>query len=239
MYRYFLLLGLLALLAACNNEQNSSVVQLAISAQGEMKVVPDMASINISLGCTNKDVNRARACTGSALDEVFSLLQENQLGKNDYHTSILTLEKEYDWKRSSRVFTGYKASTTLTVVFRDLEVMSRVMNKILQMDRAEVYGLSYSHSKYAELSQQAYLIALDNAEKLAGEIKKKQKASTIELVTISNMDTQIGGVVEKNYADGLARAKMANEVAQSPSVAINPGELVLVKNIYVTYRMLN
>ncbi|TXI91938.1 MAG: DUF541 domain-containing protein [Neisseriales bacterium] len=51
---------------------------------------------------------------------VVALLQKNNIPAKDYSTSSFSIQSQYDYSSGERVFTGYKASQSLTVTLRSL-----------------------------------------------------------------------------------------------------------------------
>lgn len=221
-------------LYGCNQSDNAKSVLVNLMASGEIQLVPDMASIKVNVSCTNKDLSKSNECTKKNIADLFALLNEHDVEKKDYHSSSINLEKEFIWKNNSRVFIGYKSSSTVNVIFKDLEAMGAVIAKMMQMESAKVYGLDYSHSQLGAYSNKAHLKALDNATSLADEIKTKLGAKSVEVLKISNVSAGIDSpkpvLLEK---DAISSFRSGSTSA----IQINPGSLSLIKNIYVQYRV--
>ncbi|MFC1588831.1 SIMPL domain-containing protein [Pseudomonadota bacterium] len=221
-------------LLGCNQSNDTKSVVVNLMASGEIQLVPDMAGINVNVSCTNQDLSSSSECIKQSIASLFDLLDEHKVDKQDYHSSSINLEKEFSWKNNSRVFTGYKASSTVNVSFKDLDAMSSVLAKVMLMNSATVYGLNYSHSQLESYSNQAYLKALDNAATLAEEIKTKLSARSVEIFKISNINVGFDGPKPLQ----LEKAEVASLRANAPSpIQINPGILKLIKNIYVQYHV--
>ena len=221
------------LLSACNHSTSDNSVLLNISASGEIELVPDMASVTISIGCTNKDITVSNECAMQNIDKLFALFDEYEISKDDYHSSRVNLEKSYRWRNNSNVFDGYLSSSTVSVKFNDMDVMSKAITKILAMKNAEVFGLNYSHSKIDSIANEAYLKALGNARKLAEDIKLELKGKSISVLEVSNIDNKFRTTANKKVLrSAMAESRLDNSAA---SIQINPGMLKLVKDIHVLY----
>ena len=219
-------------LFGCNKSDNVKHILVNIKASGEIRLVPDIASLEVNISCTNKDLSKSNDCTKNNIDELFSLLSEYKVDKDDYHSSRINLEKEYIWKKDSQVFNGYKSSSTINILFKNLEIMSAVITKIMTMKNAEVYNLSYSHSKIESFANNAYLKALDNSKTLADEIKNKLTGKSVEVSKISNVSDRFGSL----ESGMLEKKELSSFRSNEPStIQINPGALKLIKDIYVQY----
>lgn len=230
MKRIVFLIIVLSLLG-CNKSDNRNPVLLNVQASGEIEIVPDIATITVNVSCTNKDLSKSNDCTKKSIDELFILFNEHKISKKDYHSSRINLEKEYTWKNNSQVFSGYKSSGAINILFKDLGIMSKVLTKIMTMRNVEVFNLNYSHSDIDSLANNAYLEALDNSKKLANEIKIKLRGKSIIVLEISNVNNRFSSH-ESKYSD--KEIQSLKERAAS-TIQINPGALRLIKDIYVLY----
>lgn len=123
-----------------------------------------------------------------SINQLFELLNKYKISNEDFHSSRINLEKEYVWRKNSQVFTGYRSSGTIDILFKDLENMSKVLTKTMLMRNVGVSNLNYSHSNIDALVINAYLEALDNSKKLASKIKNKLQARSVEILEVSNID---------------------------------------------------
>lgn len=222
-------------LLSCNDVGNKEPVHLNIKASGEVEVVPDIASITADVSCTNKDLAKSNDCASRSINELFALLNEHKILKEDYHSSRINLEKEYIWRKNSQIFHGYKSSSSIDILFKDLDVMSKVLTKAMLMKNIEISNLNYSHSDIDKLTNNAYLKALDNSKVLANEIKNKLDGKSIEIVEISNAGN-INSIYK--YENKLEKGMLDSfSSREASSIQINPGSLKLIKDIYVLYRV--
>lgn len=220
-------------LFGCNKSDDVKSILVNIEASGEVELVPDMASIVVSVSCTNKDLSQSTECTKMSIDELFGLLNEHNIDKDDYHSSRIDLEKEYIWENNSQVFNGYRSSSTITILFRNLETMSVVITKIMMMKDASLSNLNYSHSEIDSYANNAYLQALDNSKTLANEIKDKVGGKSVEVLQISNIreDFSVRG------SDTLKEKTTRYRSEEPLNIPVNPGALKIIKNIYVQYKI--
>lgn len=233
--RWLAFITLSLALAGCQTAENKDTIVLNLSSSGEVKVVPDMASLLATISCTNKNLTFSTNCTKRGIDTLFQLLEQNGVEKKDYHSSRIELEKEYTWRNNSNVFNGYKSSSTISMVFRDLDAMGQVITQTMTMKDVSLYGLSYSHSKIDDLVQQAYLLALDNTNQLAEKMKEKTGGKSLEIMEIMNTTgdfvTQVT-TKQLEKREGIVAAR-----TRSAPIQINPGELTLTKEVQVLYRV--
>ena len=223
-------------LIGCGNSEYKKSVLLNISASGDIEVIPDIASITVNVSCLDKNLNNSNTCTKKRIKKLFKLFEQHKILTKDYHSSRVNLTKEYTWRKNSQVFAGYKSSSTINVLFRDLENMSKTLTKTMLMKNIDISNLNYSHSNIDSLANDAYLEAMNNSNRLVNKIKDKLKGQSVEIIEISNTSNEFSSIESKGYEADSYRSKAVrkNEIS---TIQINPGSLKLIKNIYVLYRM--
>ncbi|MDH5784076.1 MAG: SIMPL domain-containing protein [Chromatiales bacterium] len=222
-------------LLGCQGEEPSDFLLLNLASNGEVKLIPDMASMSATISCTDKVIERSADCTKRAITNLFQLLDKHGIKKEDYHSTRINLEKEHTWRNNSHIFVGYKSSSTISMVFRDLDAMSQVITAALTMKSVELSGLNYSHSQIDEMSQQAYLNALDTSRELAEKMQEKLGGKSLVVMEVNNSGQNFvtrvpAGLMKREMAQGFA------DTATSP-IQINPGELTLAKEVNVLYKV--
>lgn len=222
-------------LIGCDNSDHKKSILLNISATGEIEIIPDIASITINVSCLSKNLVKSNNCTKNRIDKLFTLLEQHKTLKKDYHSSRVNLEKEYVWRKNSNIFAGYKSSSTVNILFRDLESMSKVLTKTMLMKNINVSNLNYSHSNIDLLANDAYLAAIKNSKTLVNKIKDNLNGQSVEILEISNSSNAFSGIESKGY-EANNKGIMARK-REISTIQINPGSLKLSKNIYVLYRM--
>jgi uncharacterized protein YggE len=232
MKKLFYIIVVLSLFG-CNGSNDVRSIPVNIEASGEIEVLPDMASIAVNVSCTDKDLSKSTECTKMSIDKLFALLNEHHINRDDYHSSRIDLEKEYIWQNNSQVFNGYRSSSTINIVFRNLETLSVVITKIMTMKDASLNNLNYSHSELDAFASKAYLKAFDDSKMLADEIKNKLGGKSVEVSQISNIGEDFG----IHESDAL-KEKSLRYAANGPStIQVNPGVLKIMRRIYVQYKI--
>lgn len=235
--RGFAWIAFIFALAGCQADTERDFMLLNLSSSGEVRLIPDMASMSATISCTDKNIDRSTDCAKRGINALFQLLEQNGIKREDYHSSRIELEKEHTWRNDSYIFKGYKSSSTISILFRDLDAMAQVITGAMTMKEVELSGLDYSHSQIDALSQQAYLNALDNGRQLAEKIREKLGGTSMEIIEVNNTRsdfvTQVSEIKLEQYA-ATATSRSRDNV--SP-IQINPGELTLQKELNVLYKV--
>lgn len=219
------------LLISCNPEKNYKTILLRTS--GIVEVAPDEASLSLNLSCVDKNIEQAKTC----LLNISSRLNEDMINfkipKEDILTTNVNLNKDYIWVNNSNIFNGYLASTTTRVKIRDLTILDKIYTKLLSNENLTIGSLTYNHSKLDSINEVAYLIALENANKMADKILSRLPEKNKTITRISNFE--IPGS-EINPEPGLRN--LEKSVAQDQSLlTVNIGNILTEKYLYVEFKI--
>lgn len=219
------------LLISCNSGNDYKTILLKTS--GSVEIAPDEASIIINASCINKDIKQAKSC----LIDITSSLNDDLLNfgiqKEDILTTNVNLSKDYIWTNNSEVFNGYRASTTTSVIVRDLKILDKLYSNLLSNDKLGIGSLTYGHSKMDSINNVAYLKALENANKLADQILSQLPEKNKSIMQVSNFEISGSEIKpENNYVKFEAA-----EALDKSNLTINFGNMVAVQQLYVEYKI--
>lgn len=117
---------------------------LNLSAHGEAKVAPDMATI--TLGVMTEAPTAAQAMTANAerMREVAAALRKAGIAEKDIQTSNLNLNPQYRHvENEAPQVVGYQASNNVTVTVHDLARLGRTVDATVAAGANQVYGISF------------------------------------------------------------------------------------------------
>lgn len=208
---------------------SSKMKTFMIESVGKVETMPNEASFYINLSCVDKSVAAAKECIVKQSNELMARLLAHGLKKEDIQTNNISLDKSYSWTNNTRVFEGYRSSTSLTVKVRDLDKLDVIYTDLLENEHLDLGGLSYSHSDMENLKNQAYVNALKKAdvlaEKLLAELPEKNK----EVLKIGNVQITSSNPVAQDTRMMYAKAEDAG------SIAISTGMITIQATLYIEY----
>jgi uncharacterized protein YggE len=120
---------------------------LNISAYGETKVRPDMATI--TLGVLTEAPTAAAAMQGNAtrMNGVVAALRRGGIAERDIQTSGLSLNPQYRYEQNrAPALIGYQASNLVTVTVRDLARLGPAVDATVGAGANQVQGISFGLS---------------------------------------------------------------------------------------------
>jgi uncharacterized protein YggE len=134
---------------------------LNLSAYGETKLAPDMATIG--LGVTTEAAQAAEAMTASAqrMSQVIAALKRGGIAERDIQTSQISLEPQYRYESNQPPkLTGYRASNQVTVIVRDLSRLGAAVDATVGAGANQVGGVSFGLADPAAAENTARKLAV-------------------------------------------------------------------------------
>jgi hypothetical protein len=152
----------------------------------EIKLAPDMLTVSIGVDTLDKDPLKSQAENDKAVKTILALAKQLGIAPEDVETGCVSLrQKETPDARGVPFLEGYAASTTVTIVLRDLTKYNLLVTGSLKAGANRVGNLSFGCSREQEKRREARLAAItaakQKAEDLAGQLGQKLgKPTSIE-----------------------------------------------------------
>jgi len=117
---------------------------LNLSAYGETRVQPDMASISLGVTAEAKTAAEAMAADAQRMSQVMAALKAAGIPAKDIQTSNLNLNAQYAYAQNEQPrLTGYQASNQVTVVIHDLARLGAAVDATVNAGANQVNGISF------------------------------------------------------------------------------------------------
>ncbi len=117
---------------------------LSLSAYGEARVDPDMATITLGVENQAPTAGEAMAANSAQMNRVVAALKKAGLEPRDLQTSNLSLNPQYVYEQNQPPkLTGYQASNQLTVTVRDLGKIGPVVDAVVAAGATNVSQISF------------------------------------------------------------------------------------------------
>ena len=221
---------------------NSSYAQeikntLSLSSEGEVCVIPNIATINLNLETKNKDISIAKNTILEESKKLNKLLQKKGVATDHIQTTNLSLRKEYRWHNSKRIFDGYKANISTKIKVTDLNKLATIYTELLDNTYININGLNYNHSDIKKLQNQAYIKALENSNQLAKQLTTTAGYENCSIISISTNGNNNYHPQPVAYRAKGAMAMMDEAVEMDSPAQVNPGQIKIIKKLQVIYEM--
>lgn len=230
----------LLIMGSCQNHPtvvSGKFKTIMIKSFGEAETLPDMATFYIDLNCLDRSVKASKNCLVDKSNELSDKLQSFGIDKNDILTTAVNMNKSYTWRNNSRIFEGYRSSTSVFVKVRNIDKLDEIYTELLEHRDLDLGGLQYSHSKLDSLKNEAYVDALKKSEVLAEKLLSELPESEKEILKIGNVEIsssmpEPGQLREENEYDMEEVAVAKNRV-----VAINKGTVLINATLFIEYQI--
>jgi len=121
--------------------QTISGTVLDVSAQGESRRTPDVATVSAGVVTQAGDAAGAMRETATKMDRVIAALKRAGIADKDLRTASISLQPQYRYADNQPpVITGYQASNTVTVKFRDIGKSGAVLDALVATGANQING---------------------------------------------------------------------------------------------------
>ena len=120
---------------------------LNLSAYGETRIAPDMASINLGVNTEALTAGAAMQANATQMSRITAALKKAGVADKDVQTSNLNLSAQYDYVQNQPPkLRGYQASNQVTVMVHDLARLGSAVDATVAAGANQVNGISFGLS---------------------------------------------------------------------------------------------
>ena len=194
-----------------------SATSLNLSATGEVRTAPDMATLSLGVQSTAPTAAAAMSGNAAQMDRILATLKGEGLTARDIQTSRLTLNPQYVYQQGQPPrLTGYQASNTLTIDEHDLDHLGRLVDEAVAAGATNVDQISFGLADPSEVKNEARVKAVHALEAKA---QLYANAAGYRLGRLVNL-------TEESAAEpSPPRPMMAVAVRAEPSTPVEAGEI--------------
>jgi len=204
---------------------------IAISAEGKVTALPDIAAISIGVMTEKKTVAEAQKENTAKMDAIIAKVKEIGVAPEDIKTTTYSIYPQYDWIANRQVERGFQVSQSIDVKVRDLTKIGDILAAAGELGANQVGGVNFTIDDPEELRQQARLEALENAK---GKAQELADAAGVRLGRIVGFSEDPGYVPPPVFYDRAADGFGAG----GASPKIEPGSQEVAVNVTVIYEIL-
>jgi uncharacterized protein YggE len=205
---------------------------LNVSAQGETKVAPDMATIHLGVQTEAATAAEAIRLNANKMSRVIAALKSGGLADREIQTSNLSLNPQYVYQENLPPrLTGYQASNQVVITVRELSRLGQIVDATVNAGADNVGGISFGIDNPDPAEDAARLDAVRALNAKADLYAKAMGYRVARLVTMSE-----GG----GYSPVpppmpmMARAESAKYDA---GTQVAPGEMNVRVDVSATYEL--
>ena len=192
---------------------------LNLSATGEVKIAPDMATITFGVVTEAPTAQEAMALNATRMTQVATALRRAGLSERDIQTSGLNLSAQYDYQENQPPkLRGYQATNRVTVNINDLTKVGTTADAVVAAGVNQIDGISFGLKDPKTAENQARRLAV---QALQSKAQLYADALGVQLGGIRSLN-EGGGYTPQPPMPVFAMARMS---AGSDSTPVSAGEL--------------
>lgn len=211
---------------------------LRLTGDGQVKAVPDTASISAGIVTDARDAKSALAANSAAMNKLFAQLKERGIADRDIRTSnfnIAPVYAPYDPKKPrppQRRIVGYQVSNGVTVRVRNLPSLGGLIDDMTVAGANRMNGISFFVDKTDNLLEEARRKAMADVRRKADLYATGLGVSLKRVLTINENVSQPG------QPRPLMRSMSAMSKAGAREAApVAAGEHVLSVTVSVSWEL--
>ncbi len=148
---------------------------IQVTGQGEVKVKPDVALINLGVEAQAKTAAEARSQAAQAMSQVLEALRSSGVAEKDIRTYQFTIQpvREYDREAKREILLGFRVTNLVTAKVREMDEVGGILDAVVEAggDFIRVQGISFQVENpkpfYAQARKEAMAEAMAKAQELA------------------------------------------------------------------------
>ncbi|NUO78125.1 SIMPL domain-containing protein [Lysobacter sp. 5GHs7-4] len=206
---------------------------LSVSAESEVKRVPDIAVISTGVVTQAADANGAMRANADQMAKVVAAIKAAGIADRDIQTSGVNLNPQYRYAENQPpVITGYQASNTVNLTVRDIAKLGKILDALVATGANQINGPTF------DIDDKVKAVAYDEARR--GAVEKAQARAEMYAKTLGMKVRRIVSISEGGRFNppvpmmAMARMEKAGAAADT---SISPGESALSVNLDVVFEL--
>lgn len=200
---------------------------ISVAGSGKVTVVPDMATVNLGVTIQRETAKGARDAGAQAMTKVVAAIKALGIAEKDITTSMVSLNPVYDYKSNVQKITGYQLDNTVSIVVRDLDKVSAVLDDSVAAGATTVNGISFDVADRTGAEAKARVAAITDAKAKADALAG---AAAVSITGVSSIAESVSTPIWYSRDMGLAAGAAAD--AATP---ILPGSTDITITVNVVY----
>ena len=204
---------------------------IAISGQGKITSIPDIASVEVGLLTEKKDVKSAQKENTEKMNRLIANLKSLGVESKDIQTSYYNIYPQYDWPDGKQVLRGYQVNQGVSVKIRNLEKIGDVLAAAGENSANQVSGLSFNIDDPETLRQEARVKALENAKEKAEALAEVAGVKLGKIVSFSEYSESPVPMYKSMDAYGIGGG------GEAAAPTVESGSMDVIVNVTVNYEI--
>lgn len=207
-------------------QEIKQIPQISVTGEGKIKVVPDQASISISLETKGTNAGDVKKENDKKIDAILKFIKKSNIAKEDFQTQRVSLNPNYDYEKKKH---NYIAIQTIQILLKDLSKYDELMEGIVEQGINRIDNVTFQSSKLAQYQSEARKLAMKEAKLKAEDYVSVLGQKVGRAMTISDNS-------QPYYPQPVFAMKtMAMESNDAPRETLAVGEINIIANVNVSF----
>ena len=189
------------------NAQGAAIVstvsgtRLDVSATGEVSRIPNLAIISAGVQTLQPTATAAIEDNATRMERVRAALKRAGIADRDVQTSSINLNPEYRYvENQPPVLTGYRASNTVNVKFRDLKRSGAILDALVREGANQLNGPSLTIDQPEAAYDEARVEAIAVGQRRAELYARALGTRVVRILSISESGASVPGPMPIAFA---------------------------------------
>lgn len=210
---------------------HNDAATIMVSAQADVRIAPDMATINAGVVTQANTADAAMKDNRAKMSAVFEALKKAGVADKDMQSAGITINPQYHYAENQPpVVTGYQASNTVNVALRDMSAIGSVIDALVSQGVNQLNGPTFDVEDKDTALNEARTKAVAKARERA---KLYADAAGVKISRLQNLSEQSMLMPQTPYP----MMKMAAMDSAGSATPVAPGEVMLSITIAMTYEI--
>ena len=209
-----------------HGQEMKQVPQISVSGEGKVKVIPDQASISISLETKGTNAEEVKKENDKKIDAILKFIKKSNIAKENFQTQRVSLNPTYDYEKKKH---NYIATQTIKILLKDLSKYDELMEGIVNEGINRIDNVTFESSKEALYQSEARKLAMKDAKLKAEDYVSVLGQKVGRAMTISDNS--------QSYSPQpvFASMKAMERDSAGPRETLAIGEINITANVNVSF----
>jgi uncharacterized protein len=199
---------------------------ISVTGDGKVYVKPDMAEVSLNFSEIAPTSKEALDKVNQKINNAIQVAKDNGVKDSDITTTNLNIYTEYDYTNNYRKLLGQRATQTLSIKIKQLDVKASkaatVIDQLSAIDNIQINNISFDIEDKTAYYTQARELAYNKAKQKASELSKLAGVKLLKPVSISDTTYDVSSPIQFTNTAMYKMDSSANGAgSQLPSGEIN------------------
>ncbi|HWR22370.1 MAG TPA: SIMPL domain-containing protein [Feifaniaceae bacterium] len=214
-------------------EEETPVNTIQVTAQGTVRVEPDIAYITLGVQSQARTAEASQAANMEKMTALYESLKQLGIAEKDYYTSQYSVNPDYTYSGNTQRITGYTTTNMIEVTMRDLNEIGTLLDAAAKAGMNQAYSLQFGLENPDAAGLEALETALKNADAKA---KLMAETTGVQIVRILGVkDTVVS--TSSPYGNYRYAAPEAAAYDAAAAVPVSSGTMEVTMQAGVTYEI--